>query len=143
MAHVSHQLLDAITTAVTGLPTTGDRVRQSRLYAHGRGPALNIRLGERRNTATLGNALVNAEQDIFIDIAVAGTAESIDDQLLQIESEIHQALMADYSLGLPFVLDLNPQGLSEPDLEQAEKPKAVATSAWRYVIRHRLTDLES
>lgn len=142
MAHVSKQLMDAVTTAVTGLPTTGARVRQSRTYSHTSAPALNVRLGERRNTSTLSNAVVTAKQDIFIDIAVAGPAESIDDQLLQIETEIHQALLTDYALGLPFVLDLNPQGLSEPDLEQAEKPKAVATSAWRYVIRHRLTDLE-
>ena len=143
MAHVSKQLLDAITAAVTGLPTTGDRVQQSRTYAHKSGPALSLRLGGRSNLATLSNSVVTAEQDIFIDIAVAGSADSIDDQLLQIESEIHQALLADYSLGLPFVIDINPQGLSEPDLEQGERPKAVATSHWRYLIRHSLTDLES
>ena len=143
MAHVAKQLMDAVTTAVTGLPTTGARVQQSRTYAHQAGPALNIRLGGRTTQGIRSNAWLDAEQDIFIDIAVAGAADSIDDQLLQIEAEIHRALMADYSLGLAFVLDLNPQGLSEPDLEQGEKPKAVATSSWRYVIRHPLTDPET
>ncbi|WP_160153341.1 hypothetical protein [Microbulbifer sp. ALW1] len=144
MAHISKQLLAAVTMAVTGLPSTGDRVQQSRTYAHHKaGPALNVRLGERRPTSTLSNAVANAEQDIFIDIAVAGPADTIDDLLLDVDAEIHQALMADYSLGLGFVLDCNPQGLSEPDLEQAEKPKAVATSAWRYEVRHNRTTLET
>ena len=143
MAHVSKQLMDAVTTALTGLPTTGDRVRQSRTYAHHRAPALNIRLGGRTTLGIRSNSWLDAEQDIFIDIAVAGPADSIDDQLLQIEAEIYRGLMADHTLGLSFVVDLNPQGLSEPDLEQGEKPKAVATSSWRYVIRHSLTDPET
>ena len=143
MAHVSKQLLDAVTAAVTGLATTGDRVQQSRTYAHAAAPALNVRLGERRNLQVLSNSLVNAEQRIHIDIAVAGPADTLDDLLLQVEAELHQALQADYRLGLGFVLDCDPEGLSEPDLEQAEKPKAVATSSWRYTLRHSRTTLES
>ncbi|MFS1525320.1 hypothetical protein ACL7TT_14615 [Microbulbifer sp. 2304DJ12-6] len=142
MAHVAKQLLDAVTAAVTGLPATGERVQQSRTYVHQSGPALNVRLGERRILGIRGNAFVDVEQDIFIDIAVAGPAETIDDQLLQIEAEVHRALMANPALELACFLDVNPGGLSGPELELAEKPKAVATSHWRYQLRHTLADPE-
>lgn len=142
MAHVSKQLLDAVTAAVTGLPTTGANAVQSRTYSHSRAPALNVRLGERRTLGVVSNAAVNVEQDIHIDIAVAGATETIDDQLLGIDAEIYRALMADPQLGLTCVFDVDPQGLSEPDIERAEQPKAVATSSWRYKLRHSLTDPE-
>lgn len=143
MAHVSKQLLDAVTIAVTGLPTTGSAVQQSRVYAHPQAPALSLRLGERRTLNIVANAVLNAEQDIYIDISVAGTADSIDDQLLAIEAEIYRALMQNPALGLAFVWDVEPMGLSEPELEQGERPKAVATSHWRYRLRHSLADPET
>ncbi|MCX2780423.1 hypothetical protein [Microbulbifer thermotolerans] len=142
MTHVCKLLMDAVTDAVTGLPTTGDNVRQSRVYAHDRAPALSVRLGERRAIGIRSNAYVDVEQYIHIDISVAGSASTIDDQLLGIDAEIYHALMADPLLGLDFLLDVDPQGLSEPDLERAEKPKAVATSTWRYQLRHNIGNLE-
>ncbi|WP_445362053.1 hypothetical protein ACJJIQ_00030 (plasmid) [Microbulbifer sp. ANSA003] len=143
MAHVSQQLLDAVTAAVTGLTTTGNQVEQTRIYAHDKLPALSVRLGERRVDSMLGNSFVNAEQDIHIDIYVAGKPEEIDEKMLKIDGEIHAALMADYALGLGFVLDCDAQGLSEPDTEHAGKARAVATSSWKYLIRHSTTSLES
>lgn len=142
MAHVSKQLLDAVTSAVTGLATTGSNVQQSRVYAHSVAPSLSLRLGERRTLQILSGSILDAEQDIYIDIHVAGSADSIDDQLLAIEAEVHRALMASPQLGLGCVLDVDPQGLSEPELAQGEQPKAVATASWRYKIRHNLSDPE-
>ncbi|GAA5442646.1 hypothetical protein Misp06_00820 [Microbulbifer sp. NBRC 101763] len=143
MAHVSQQLLDAVTAAVTGLVTTGTNVEQTRIYARDKLPALSVRLGERRVVSTLGNSFIDAEQDIYIDIYVAGKSDQIDDKMLQIDGEIHAALMADHALGLDFVVDLEPQGLGEPDTEHAGKARAVATSSWKYLIRHSVTSLES
>ncbi|WP_444922688.1 hypothetical protein ACJJH9_00255 (plasmid) [Microbulbifer sp. DLAB2-AF] len=143
MAHVSQQLLDAVTAAITGLATTGTNVEQTRVYAREPVPALSVRLGERRQVSTHSNSVSNAEQDIHIDLYVAGRAEDLDNKMLQIDSEIHAALMADFSLGLSFVLDCDAQGLSEPDTANAGRAKAVATSTWRYRIRHSTTSLES
>lgn len=142
MAHVCKLLVDAVTDAVTGLPTTGYNVRQSRIYAHDRAPALAIRLGDRRTIGIRSNAFVDVEQDIHIDISVAGSSDDIDDRILSIDAEIYRALMNDPLLGMSFVLDVNNQGLSEPVLEMAEKPKAVATSTWRYQLRHDIGNPE-
>lgn len=143
MAHVSKQLLDAVTAAATGLTTTGGNVLQSRVYALASAPGLTVRLGERRVVQELSGAVVDAEQDITIDIHVAAPAEQIDDQLLAIEAELYAALAADYTLGLDFVIDARPQGLTEPELEAAERPKAQASSRWTYLVRHGQQTLEA
>ena len=140
--HKAKRILDAVTATLTGLPSTGSSVQQSRAYALENLPALTVRLGAMETAQEL-SSVTDSTVTIAIDIIVRGTADLLDDALLQSHAEIHAALLADPSLGLDFVVDVNPGGLSEPEMEQgSHKPTALCTATYQYRFRHLAGSLE-
>lgn len=143
----SQAIYNAIITAVTGLTTTGNYVYPNRQYAIPKdvAEALSVRIGSdvpaAGDDAYTNNVYMDRLLTVYVRIHVKAGETSIDDQLLQIEREIWQALMADTTLGLAYVHQITPGGREEPDVDElAEKPGVQCDTVWRVHYRHSLTD---
>jgi len=144
MAHRAKDIIDAIKTVLTGLNTTGQDVKVSRAFPSGTFPNLTIYPGQNTIRQNLSNAIMIRELVVRVAIQVNGNPDLLDDQILQIEAEIWRAIMADTTLGLNFIDDIDPLGLGEPDLSNGDEvPTAVVESSWRVVYRHSVSDPES
>ena len=140
MTHRAKQIFSALTTALTGLTTTATNIKQSRVWAVHQVPALTVRLGPMLTQETIGQ-LTDQALTVLVDIHVKAKEESIDDDVLLIHQEIWKAVMADYSLGLPFVIDTTITDLSEPVLSgDGERAGAKATLTIEVKFRHSLAD---
>ena len=99
MAHVRKLLRDSLTTAVTGLSTTGSNVYQSRVYpiAANKLPGLLVYSKEESvEYSTMGIPRIQERTVSFtIEMCVSGYDNSLD----QICVEIEEALYADITLG--------------------------------------------
>lgn len=145
MAHREQEIFNAIVTAVTGLTTTGSNVYPHRVYdlPASNAAAIGVRLGPSVPTADDGYqniSFVDRLCVVYTRVHLKVTEASLDDQLLKVEREIWQAIMADRTLGLAFVIDTQPGGREESELDQAEKPTLACDIEWRVLYRHSLTD---
>lgn len=144
MAHKAEQILGAVTTALTGLTTTGSNVQRARVYEvpDGVDQALSIQMGadellEEGNMAYI-DRLLNIE---VVAHAKAGTG--VDTTLNQIRAEVHQALYTDRTQGLGFVINTYCNGDDAPEFSgEADSP--VARQVLNYVVhyRHAVADPE-
>lgn len=140
MSHRAKQILDAVAAKLAALPTTGANVFVSRAYVLDTAPALTIALGDDEPQQYLPGQ-IESLLTVVVSIYVKADGGQIDDVLLQIRREVHQALMADTTLGLPFVIDCLPGPMAEPQIHaEAETPTASADTTWRIRYRHSLTD---
>lgn len=101
MSHVRTQIVDAVTTALTGLSTTGANAFKTRVYALARGklPCLCIYRGREASTPLeMGHPrLMDRTFEVHVEIVAEG--EDFDDVTDQIAVEVEVALAADFSLG--------------------------------------------
>lgn len=141
--HTAKQIFDAITAAVTGLATTGNRVEQTRGYPVGRLPALTVQVISSNPERTLAEAYIDERLDVEVLAHVAGSADTLDDQLFQIHAEIYSAVMANRSLGLPFVIDTEPGAFRVENQDGAETPTAMATVSFSVSYRHPRATVEA
>jgi hypothetical protein len=95
---------------------------------------LGVSCGAIKTSVTSGN-VSDATLDVAIDIYVEGDEDSLDDQVLQIHSEIHTAVMASPGLGLDYVIDTVAVGLDEIDVQVGQK--AIGTSSARFQVKFR------
>ena len=102
MAHVRKLLRDSLTTAVTGLSTTGSNVYQSRVYpiAANKLPGLLVYSKEESvEYSTMGIPRIQERTVSFtVEMYVKGVS-GYDNSLDQICVEIEEALYADITLG--------------------------------------------
>lgn len=102
MAHARKTVRDALTTAVTGLTTTGANVYQSRVYpieAAGLPGLLVFAEADRVVDSTLNGNRTLYRQTTFVVEAHAKATSALDDTLDLICEEVEVALAADPTLG--------------------------------------------
>ena len=138
--HRAKQVLDAVVSAVTGLVTTGSRVKASRVYAVQETPALTIAIGAESIRQFLP-AFIDKELLIEIDIHVKATEANLDGTIQEIRKEIFIAFMSDTTLGLGFVIEIEPVQTAEAIISSdSEFPTARVAETWRVIYRHSITD---
>ncbi len=137
--HKANQILVAIKAKLTGLASTGANVYQSRAYAIGALPAINIKLGS-DSVQSIHNIQSDNELLIVIEVFVKSDESLIDSTILQIRKEVQMALMADETLGLSFVLSTLPSAMSAPEISSEEQTIAYATLDFKIIYRSLLTD---
>lgn len=102
MAHIRKQLRDSLTTALTGLASTGSRVYQSRVYplAANKLPGLLIySKSENIEYSTMGLPRIQERTVSFnVEVYVKGVS-GYDNSIDQICLEIEEALYANITLG--------------------------------------------
>jgi len=81
---------------------------------------------------------------VFVDYYDKLTVAQIDTTLQQARANIHAALMADVTQGLPFILTTIPQGADEPLLDDAVEQKTIAyRTNWVIRLRTSIDDIET
>ena len=143
MTHRAESILEAVKTTLTGLTTTGLNVQRGRYYDLTTLPALVIEKGS-DNTATERNT---AFQDRNLDISITSAIEqagSVEGTLNQIAAEIYAAMMADITLGLDYVIDVQFTGDSTPSIEVGgDLPIGFMETSFMVSYRHSYTSTEA
>jgi len=138
--HRAIAILDAFTTALLDLPSVGDNVFKGRIQDFENTPSHSIYLGQ--STAEINNtSIVDQAQIIRDEITVAGREEELDAELLNIHREAYVAIMADITLGLPFVIDTFLVGMAEPDYND-EGRYAIQTAVFTWQVNYRHSYLD-
>ncbi len=144
MAHRAESIMAAVTTLLTGLTTTGSRVKRSRAWTVDTLPALTIMQGDNdveNVDAELG--LVTRTLELLITSHVKST-DTLETKLNLIATEVFTALRADETLGLAYVFDIVPEGDSAPEIDSdLEKPSATQILNWAVLYEHSETSTES
>lgn len=141
MAHKARQVLQAIETAVTGLPTTGDRVEKTRGYPKADVPAISIRISDLDPQSEISNAFLDSFLEVDTIYHVRGANNDLDYQILEIDAEVYRAIMADRTLAGD-AIDVDPLSLSVESEAANEIPTATGIRRWRVHIRHDVNDAE-
>ncbi len=137
--HRANQILQAVKTRLTGLATTGANIYQSRAYAIENLPAINIRYAGDQPLTT-NNQTQDSKLNINVEIFTKKQESQLDAELLQIRKEIQIAIMADPTLGLPFVIDCEPVGMGAPDYDTEDQAIAYAVAQYEIIYRSNLLD---
>lgn len=141
--HRAEQIMAAITTAVTGLTTTGANVRRGQLYPFGddQTAALTVAQGPAEMLDDQPHRMKTVRLEVQIIIHVKSSTTLVDSLINQISKEVYIALMADRTLGLAFVIDSDWTGQTEPE-QDIDSEAATARAAMQFAVlyRHSLTD---
>lgn len=134
---IAEQILDALTTTVTGLTTTGSNVQRARVYpfAESVNSALTIFMGADEVLQVQANDYIDWELTVVF-MAHARATGNPDQTLNQIRKEIHAAIMADHTQG-GLVIDTNPVIAEEPELSSGDKP--IASMRIEFSFQYRTT----
>ena len=134
---LAEQILDALTTTVTGLATTGANVQRARVYpfAASIDSALSVFMGADEVLQIQANDYIDWELTVIF-MAHARATGNPDQTLNQIRKEVHAAVMADHTQG-GLVMDTNPVTAEEPELSSGDKP--IASMRIEYLFQYRTT----
>ncbi|MGR8917980.1 MAG: hypothetical protein ACU85V_00055 [Gammaproteobacteria bacterium] len=76
--------------------------------------------------------------DLFVEAREADWMQAIYD----LAAEVHALIMADYTLGLSYVVDTDPLGFEEPELDDdGDQVRALLRMNWRTHFRTSVADL--
>lgn len=139
MTHKAETILAGIKTLLTGLTTTGNNISRNPVYAWAEEelPALSVNMGpDTIITESSRNDRIYSQLQVRITAHCAATQASHPDTTLnQIRLEVTQALMADHTLGVAWVIDINEQETSEPEFSgDTEVPRARQT--FNYAVNY-------
>ena len=148
----SEQIMTAIETALTGLTTTGTKVQRGQVYPHeiGQLPALGVLTGADVPSNEHQTGLLDWELTAYVEAVAEITAgytaqaSTIESSLATIRAEVHAALLADYTLGLAFVIDIAPGPVAQPMLDGDGKIP-IGSLLMAFVIQYRTSrgDIEA
>ena len=132
------QILAAVTTAVTGLATTGANVFRGRAYPLEAAdlPGLLVYMGPDTPNQELMESFIDWQLGVAIEAYVQSATVTLDTTLAQIRKEVHAAIMATPALGLAFVIDTVPLLASEPEVE-GEGSQPIGRRRLEFVVSYR------
>jgi hypothetical protein len=137
-SHVRKQIRDAVSSAITGLATTGSRVQQSRMYVRKDTdlPCLLVETAEERITQ---GAMGDLEHELTVVVRGFAKANAdLDDTLDQIAAEVEIALHAAGALAGLVPGGMNPVSLSLDFDDGMEKPCGVVVMEYRATYYSRI-----
>jgi hypothetical protein len=135
-------ILDAINTKLSVLITNGDikELMRSGIEPPRTYPALSVSMGPDepmiQQTSHMDQSLT-----INIDIIVTSNNVDLDRESLKVRLAAHKAIMEDQTLGLPFVINTNFSGQSEPSYKgDADTYAAITRLSWSVLYRTSIKD---
>jgi hypothetical protein len=142
--HRAESIMQAITTNLTGLATTGANVHRGRVYSLAAVPALSISMGSDENLSGSRTWPYLTRRLQVIITAHVKTTTQLETQLNQIKTEVFAALNADISQGLAFVIDTELASDEQPELDaEQDQPTARCDMQWTILYRHSNTSTEA
>jgi len=132
------QILAAVTTAVTGLTTTGTNVFRGRAYPLEATdlPGLLVYMGPDTVQGELMDSLIDWNLGVAIEAYVQTASAVVDTELAKIRKEVHAAIMATPQLGLAFVIDTRPALAAEPEID-GDGSKPIARRRLEFIVNYR------
>lgn len=140
----AEQILAAIEPLITGLAMTGQNVQRGQIRSHEaeKLPALSLTMGQDVPANEYITGVIDWELTVVIEAtasvpaAYTATESGLDGDLNQIRKEVYLAIMADHTLGLDFVIDIQPGPANEPILS-GDGALPVGSQAHEFVITYR------
>lgn len=135
--------MDAFTALVTGLTTTGSNVVRDRAYdvESNVAAALSVFQGADEQADESPWPFIDSELTVYTDVHVRESSDTPTSQTLNlVRKEMVVAIMADYTLGLSFVHEIEEGIAGAPDIEPGEQPIAIQRIEWKVKYRRSITD---
>jgi len=132
--HRRETIMQAVLTLLTGLTTTGSNVKRSRAWAVSSLPALTLAQGQDGLSGEQEMGAIN--RDLTVNItAHAAEGEQLETDLNQISAEVYEAMVADRTLGLDYVYDINITADGDPQIE-GDQNKTTGRLDMQFVINY-------
>lgn len=142
--HRAESILNAFTTALIGLSTTGSNVVRGRVWAVEFSPSLTIYKGSdiaSENSEVLDNLARELSISVEMHYNATGNPETT---LNQMAAEVYAAINADVTLGLSYVYDCIFVGDDEPEIEAGQDlPVGRMVSQWIVEYDHSKASAET
>ncbi len=141
--HRAEQVMDAFTSLVMGLATTGANVVRDRVYdvPNDVDAALSIYIGSDEPIEESPWPYIDSLLTIYADINVRINSDVVVSQWLNlIRKEMVVAIMVDVTIGLSFVHEIEESIANAPDMSHGEQPVAVQRTEWTVKYRRSITD---
>lgn len=136
MTHRAESIMAAVETAITGLTTTGARVVRARVRTVENAPALSLEQGADDVNPELSNYPKLARELNVKVIAHVKDNDTADTNLNLIREEVFSAMMADRTLGLAYVVDVDLIGDDEPEFT-GDSDQIVGRQQMNFVVKYR------
>lgn len=141
--HRAIAILDSFKSRITDLPLAGDRVYSGRLFEFSNAPSHSIYLGP-ANVDAGKTPFIDQTQLIRDEILVVGAESELDELLLNFHAEAYASIMADYTLGLAYVIDTVLESMSDPEyIDDGKRPALAAVFTWRVMYRHSISSVSA
>lgn len=145
MTHRAESILAAITTAVTGLTSSGTNVVRGRVNAfdvnvtHG----LTVSMADENPPIDRNLAYQDEALNVAITAHVKAADGQLDTELNKVAAEVYTAMFVDYKFGLDYVINTTWEGRTPPLRTQGEKPTAEQDLNFQITYRHSYGSPES
>lgn len=142
MTHKAETIMQTVTTALTGLPTTGSRVYRGRVdpIPKAEQNAIVIFQGDDEVDEDSPFHVVRSFLTVNVEIVAREVSAQIDETLNTIRKEIAVAL-ADPTLGLAFVESALQQEAGEPEIsDDGDRYEARMRDTWLVIYRRSRLD---
>ena len=136
MTHRAESIMAAVETAITGLTTTGARVVRARVRTVENAPALSLEQGADDVNPELSNYPKLARELNIKIFAHVKDNDTADTNLNLIREEVFSAMMADRTLGLAYVVDVDLIGDDEPEFT-GDSDQIVGRQQMNFVVKYR------
>lgn len=152
MTHRAEQIIDAIVALIkaqANLPVNAGNVYAHRTLSladdQGEMPAITVNIGDDQPSNEGGTdnlAFIDSLLSVsIVGYAIESTEEEVKSQLMDQRRRVHQALMADDSLALPFVIATRYGGAAAPEMDATtERIAGSMESRWHISYRMNFTD---
>jgi len=144
MTHRAETVLDALTTELSGLTTTGTRVARGRVWPREDYPALSIYKGAdvaSDDEDVIDTIVRELTFNVVIQVKQTGNPET---HLNAIAAEVFAALAANPTLGVDWIFDVEFVEDEEPEIEDAQDmPVASMVTIWKVFYEHSETNAEA
>lgn len=134
--HKAIVVRDRVVSLLEPLETSGNVREITKGARHANDyPSISVLIGP-DDVANKNSAFINWELTVYTDIFIASKDEDVDALTQDVRKEIHKVLLADYTLGLDFVTEIDPLGQQDPKhSDESDVYTSVTRVAW--VVRYR------
>jgi len=135
----TEDILEAIKDALTGLTTTDDNVQREQAYGIEQSalPFIVINEGEDIVEDELSQQFVDWSLTVDIDLLARNDRDTVITELNTMRGEVHAALMADYTLGLPNIVKYIRADRTERPIVSPEGDRPIAQQRLTYEVKYR------
>ena len=143
MTHRAESIMVAVLDKIDGLTTTTTHAYRGRVrpLQESELPALFLYMGPDEIMQHLLQGQLDSQLTVYVDIVVKTASAQVDTTLNTIREELTEALQADYTQGLAYVIDTREIGADMPKLSgEGDQRTGVMRTTWQIHYRRSRAD---